>query len=115
MMRSIKGGHGITPSMVSRFSRLVTGTDRMNKPLPAVIDSTAITKQKIDYTESYVYDMLELLYGNLPKKIKRREFYLIMRSRFVPPPESAMERIFNSNSELDIDVFVKQFFNELTS
>ncbi|ARF02804.1 SWPV1-243 [Shearwaterpox virus] len=113
VMRDIKKGKDITPSMVEIFIDSLDIRTVVNKPLPIILDSKTITDKKLIYSEDYIYKMIQLFYGYTPKIIKKKEFFNIMSRRIMSPPTDFMNKLFGKEIQIDINTFVKRFLNEL--
>ncbi|AYP74099.1 hypothetical protein [Fowlpox virus] len=113
ILRGIKRGKEITPSMVDKFLKSLDITDIVNKPLPIVLGSKTITNKKIVYSEDHIYDMIYVFYGYIPETIKRKELFNIITRRIISPPTDFMNRIFNKETQIDVNTFIKRFMKEL--
>ncbi|UWX11438.1 CRPV-329 [Crowpox virus] len=113
IMRDIKRGKDITPSMIKKFIQSLDIETAVNKSLPIVLDSKMITDKRIIYSKDHIYGMIQLFYGYIPKTIKKKDFFNIMSRRIISPPDDFMNRIFGSEVQLDINMFAETFLKEL--
>ncbi|UOX38611.1 hypothetical protein [Finch poxvirus] len=113
IMRDIKRGKDITPSMIEKFIKSLDIETVVNKPLPIVLDSKTITHRRIIYSKDHIYGMIQLFYGYIPKTIKKKDFFNIMSRKIISPPDDFMNRIFGNEVQLDVSIFTEIFLKEL--
>ncbi|AUD40305.1 hypothetical protein fgpv_211 [Flamingopox virus FGPVKD09] len=115
IMKQIKNGKDINPSMVTKFVELICNKELFYDPLPIKLSSSVLTDRNTNYSEEHVKSMITIIYGYLPRIIKKKVFVKKISKLLATPPDDALKRIFGETSEIDINTFIKKFFNELTS
>ncbi|ALA62518.1 hypothetical protein [Turkeypox virus] len=113
IMKSIKGGHPITPNIVTRFSNIIDFNNVLRDPLFITLSHTVITDSKIKYSDKDVYNMLYTLYGYIPSVISKNEFISVLERIYIYPPENVIRRMFGNNDNVYTGIFIRKMLREL--